>query len=122
MEIRIRQLVALVAASAVLSTGIGFAFAQAGNPDASTAARGSHINRELTQLRQIKRTFKAHVEQLNPVQRDVGAIRRGVLETAFELDKLNDKLGPSTLDAQSVQALLVRICARLDSASSNRCR
>lgn len=125
-----KHLAALVAASAVISTGIGFAFAQAGNPDASTAARKGG-GAQLRQLKAIKRAVKstdrrlASIEQVNrtiaenqvaldssidSVRGSVDRVDSGVDRVRSGVDTVGARLGRSVFDTDSVRWLLDRIC------------
>ena len=83
-----RRTAATLAASVVLSTGIGFGLSQASQPDGATAAGGSSaIVKELKKLSSEQANTTAEIAKLNGEQ----------AKTTAELVKVNDALGTTFL-------------------------
>jgi hypothetical protein len=88
-----RQLLVAIAASVVLSSGVGFAIGQASSPAPASAAGSSAT---VTQLKRLNATAKAQNAKLD----DISA----------KLTTLNNRTGDTQTSQGTVRGLLTIIC------------
>ena len=99
-----RTILTVLAACVVLSTGIGFAFGAASQPDSATAAKRGKI------LKQIKRDIQALGNEVDLVQSGIG--------TTGIRDSLNDRIVRIETDTRAIES----DTGRIESDTKTICR